>query len=213
MKIYKKRIYFIFLVFLLPGILFGCKKINNDKNKNELVVPIGIETITEITPIEVKVDEETWIGVDMATINYASDNRIVIHGNFGLFVYDLNSETIIRGIDVKSIGCGSTQGDNVCIVSVSEDSNIIRLHPSSSEDMYIYNVQKNTLIKTKYGKLEDELKTLPIDESYVQYDEEYTYSYIRLIDEEVSYLRCPRSNMAIDLQYIKNDKVYDIFKQ
>ena len=78
--------------------------------------------------------------------------------------------------------------------------------------MYIYNVEKNTLIKTKYEELDDKLETLPMDESYYIYDEEYTYSYIKLIDGETSYLKTLQSNMAIDLQYIKNDKVYDIFK-
>ena len=212
MAIYKRVIYCVIATFLLPIIFIGCGKLSNKSDKSKVAVPTGIETITEITPSEVKVDEKTFIGVDMATINYASDDRIVLHGNFGLFVYDLNNKKIIRGIDVKSIGCGSTQGDNVCIVSVTKDGNIVRLHPSSSEDMYVYNVQKNTLIKTKYEKINDELNTLPTDDSYEQYDEEYSYSYIKLQNEEVSYLRCYRSNMAIDLQYVKNDKIYDIFK-
>ncbi len=210
--IYKRVIYFIIEIFLLTTFFIGCGALSSKNDKNKEDVPIGIETITEIKPFQVNVNEETWIGVDVATLNYASDDRIVFHGNFGLFVYDLNTEKVIRGIDVKSIGCGSTQGDNVCIVSVSKDGNIISLHPSSSEDMYIYNVEKNTLIKTKYEELDDKLETLLMDESYYTYDEEYTYSYIKLIDGEVSYLKTPVSNKAIDLQYIKNDKVYDIFK-
>ena len=209
---YKRVIYYVIITLLLSVFFIGCGNLSSKNDKNKEDVQIGIETVTEITPIEAKVDEETWIGVDVATLNYASEDRIVFHGNFGLFIYDLNREKIIRGIDVKSIGCGSTQGDNVCIVSVSKDGNIISLHPSSSEDMYIYNVEKNTLIKTKYEKLDDKLETLPMDESYYTYDEEYTYSYIKLIDGETSYLKTPQSNMAIDLQYIKNDKVYDIFK-
>lgn len=212
MIIYKRVIYFVIEIFLLTTFFLGCGSLSNKDDKSKVDVPTGIETITEIKPLEANVNEETWIGVDVATLNYASEDRIVFHGNFGLFIYDLNSEKIIRGIDVKSIGCGSTQGDNVCVVSVNKDGNIISLHPSSSEDMYIYNVEKNTLIKTKYEKLDDKLETLPMDESYYTYDEEYTYSYIKLIDGETSYLKTPRSNMAIDLQYIKNDKVYDIFK-
>ncbi len=209
---YKRVLYYVIITLLLSIIFIGCGNLSNKNDKNKEEVPIGIETITEIKPFEVNVNEETWIGVDVATLNYASEDRIVFHGNFGLFIYDLNREKIIRGIDVKSIGCGSTQGDNTCVVSVNKDGNIISLHPSSSEDMYIYNVEKNTLIKTKYEELDDKLETLPMDESYYIYDEEYTYSYIKLIDGETSYLKTLQSNMAIDLQYIKNDKVYDIFK-
>ncbi|MGF0109181.1 hypothetical protein [Clostridium sp. SGI.024] len=134
---YKRVIYYVIITLLLSVIFIGCGNLSSKNDKNKEDVQIGIETVTEITPSEAKVDEETWIGVDVATLNYASEDRIVFHGNFGLFIYDLNREKIIRGIDVKSIGCGSTQGDNVCIVSVSKDGNIISLHPSSSEDMYI----------------------------------------------------------------------------
>lgn len=208
-----KRIFkFIWLIAVLPTIILGCGNISHNDNSHKEDISKRDEMIKTIIPTEIKVDLETHIGVDMATINYASNDRIVIHGNFGLFIYDLNEEKIIRGIDVKSIGCGSTQGDNVCIVSVSNNGNIIRLHPSSSKNMYIYNVENNTLIRTKYEKSNDELKTLILEDEFKTYDREYCYSYIKLENEEVSYLRCPQSNMAIDLQYIKNDKVYDIFK-
>ena len=212
MIIYKRVIYFIIEIFLLTTFFLGCGSLSNKNDKSKVDVPTGVEAITEITPSEAKVDKDTFIGVDMATIEYASDNRIILHGNFGLFVYDLNSNKIIRGLDVKSIGCGSTQGDNVCIVSVSKDGNIVSLHPSSSEDMFTYNVEKNTLIKVKYKKLDDKLNTIPIDESYKLYDEEYSYSYIKLENGYVSYLRSPKSNKAIDLQYVKDDKIYDIFR-
>lgn len=210
--ILKRMFKFIWLIALLPTIILGCGNISYNNNSHKEVISKRNEMIKTITPTEAKVDLGTWIGVDMATINYASNDRIVIHGNFGLFIYDSNEEKIIRGIDVKSIGCGSTQGDNVCVVSVSKNGNIIRLHPSSSENMYVYNVENNTLIRTKYEKSNDELKTLILEEEFKSYDGEYCYSYIKLENEEVSYLRCPQSNMAIDLQYIKNDKVYDIFK-
>ena len=212
MIIYKRVIYFIIEIFLLTTFFLGCGSLSNKNDKSKVDVPTGVEAITEITPSEAKVDKDTFIGVDMATIEYASDNRIILHGNFGLFVYDLNSNKIIRGLDVKSIGFGSTQGDNVCIVSVSKDGNIVSLHPSSSEDMFTYNVEKNTLIKVKYKKLDDKLNTIPIDESYKLYDEEYSYSYIKLENGYVSYLRSPKSNKAIDLQYVKDDKIYDIFR-
>jgi hypothetical protein len=210
--ILKRMFKFIWLIVLLLTIILGCGNISYNNNSHKEVISKRNEMIKTITPTEAKVDLGTWIGVDMATINYASNDRIVIHGNFGLFIYDLNEEKIIRGIDVKAIGCGSTQGDNVCVVSVSKNGNIIRLHPSSSENMYVYNVENNTLIRTKYEKSNDELKTLILEEEFKSYDGEYCYSYIKLENEEVSYLRCPKSNMAIDLQYIKNDKVYDIFK-
>ena len=129
----KRMIYCVIITLLLSIIFIGCGSLSNKNDKSKVAVPKGIETITEITPSEVKVDKETFIGVDVATLNYASDDRIVFHGNFGLFIYDLNTEKVIGSIDVKAIDCGSTQGDNACAVSVSKDGNIISLHPSSSE--------------------------------------------------------------------------------
>lgn len=208
----KIKKYAIFLIFLCTIILVSCNETNIKDNKEKVIISSYNEIIEEINPVKVNISEETLIGVNMPTINYISNDRIVIHGSFGLFIYDLNKESIISGIDVKSIGCNSTQGDNVCVASVGKNGNIVRLHPSSSEDMYVYNIEKNTLIKTKYYKSDDEFKIVRKDESFDAYDGEYSYSYVQGEDGEVSYLRCPTSNRVIDLQYIKNDKIYNIFK-
>lgn len=190
----------------------GASILESKEDKEEVIISKYTEIMQEINPVKANISEDTFIGVNMPTINYLSNDRIVIHGSFGLLIYDLNKEEIISGIDVKSIGCNSTQGDNVCVASVSENGNIVRLHPSSSEDMYVYNVEKNTLIKTKYYKSDDEIKIVRKDESFDTYDGEYSYSYVQGEDGEVSYLRCPIFNRAIDLQYIQGDKVYNIFK-
>lgn len=208
----KIKKYTIFLIFLCTIILVSCDETNIKDNKEKVRISKYTEIIQEINPVKVNISEDTSIGVNMPTINYISNDRIVIHGSFGLFIYDLNKEEIISGIDVKSIGCNSTQGDNVCAISVSKNGNIIRLHPSSKDDMYVYNVEKNTLIKTKYYKSDDEIKIVRKDESFDTYDGEYSYSYVQEEDGEVSYLRCPTSYRAIDLQYIKNNKIYNIFK-
>jgi hypothetical protein len=208
----KIKKYSIFLIFLCTIILVSCNETKIKDDKEKIRISKYTEIIQEINLVKANISEDTSIGVNMPTINYISNDRIVIHGSFGLFIYDINKEEIISGIDVKSIGCGSTQGDNVCVVSVSENGNIVRLHPSSSEDMYVYNIEKNTFIKTKYYKSDDEIKIVRKDESFDTYDGEYSYSYVQGEDGEVSYLRCPKSNRVIDLQYIKNDKIYNIFK-
>lgn len=208
----KGNIALIIMNCILTISLISCNKVYIKNSAEKAVVPKNTEIIKDIDPVKANISEETLIGVNMPTINYISNDRIVIHGSFGLFIYDLNKESIISGIDVKSIGCNSTQGDNVCVASVGKNGNIVRLHPSSSEDMYVYNIEKNTLIKTKYYKSDDEFKIVRKDESFDAYDGEYSYSYVQGEDGEVSYLRCPISNRVIDLQYIKNDKIYNIFK-
>lgn len=60
-------------------------------------------------------------GADMAILDYASDDIIIFHGYFGLYVYDLEKRAIIRNLDLQAINCAATQGDNYCDVVVSKD--------------------------------------------------------------------------------------------
>lgn len=80
---------------------------------------------------------------------------MIFHGYFGLFVYDHNSNQIVRSLDLKPIGCNATQGDNYCEVTVSADGKTVQLHPMSSKNMYVYTVSDNTLREMVYERMEN----------------------------------------------------------
>ena len=106
----------------------------------------GTEQIN-IKPTEPKLPLEQTVGVDMVQLDYASDDIVIFHDYFGLFVYDIYSLQIIRSLDLKPLNCHQTQGDNYCDVSVSMDGNTVQLHPMSSGNMFVYTVSDNTLLK------------------------------------------------------------------
>lgn len=98
-------------------------------------------------------------GADGAQLYYADGKRIVFGGCFGLFVYDRESGNIISSLDLEYINCNYTQGDNYCEIGVSSDGSKVYLQPfahsdlKSKKELYIFDIEENTLKKTGYDKI------------------------------------------------------------
>lgn len=107
------------------------------------------EEIIELT--ECSVSEEDICGADGPLLDYADENIIIFHDYCGMFVYNMKAEEITASFDLAAIGCQDTQGDTSCIVSVTDDGSIVYLHPSNTQDMYVYDVEKNLLTKKEYS--------------------------------------------------------------
>lgn len=102
---------------------------------------------------------DTNIGVEVM-IDYESENYVVFHGYFGLFVYDLKNNKMIGSLDLEPIGCQMVQGDYASMVSFDESQMIARIWPVDQKDvMYEYNI------------LEDFLKRIPYDENLILFSE------------------------------------------
>ncbi|MBR1701204.1 MAG: hypothetical protein IJ716_04550 [Lachnospiraceae bacterium] len=84
-------------------------------------------------------------GADNTQILYADKDIIIFSDYYGLFVYSKNDRAVITGLDLKSIGCNFTQGDNYCEKFVSEDSSTVYLHPLTSAGMYVYQYETDRL--------------------------------------------------------------------
>ena len=104
--------------------------------------------------IEVKIptiDLEATTGADGSSLYYADSEKFIFGGYYGLFVYDMTKQEIIRSVDLASIGCNMTQGDSACEISVTEDGMMVFLHPMNQEEMYVYRVADNTIVKEPYN--------------------------------------------------------------
>lgn len=135
-----------------------------------IVATVGIGLMVNpkavtIKPTAPELSFEQPVGVDMVELDYASDDIVIFHDYFGLFVYDLNSLQIVRRVDLKPLNCHQTQGDNYCEVSVSMDGNTVQLHPISSENMFVYSVSSNTLQETSYKPMNNPFRSqfVPIE--------------------------------------------------
>ncbi|MGL4344105.1 MAG: DUF4362 domain-containing protein [Cellulosilyticaceae bacterium] len=101
-------------------------------------------------PLTVHPQEAVWIldentGLDAPDLDYASEESIIFHGFFGLFVYDLRQQQITQSLNLREIGCEVTQGSNYCEVTVSADGKLVQLNPSETPTMYVYDIEQHSL--------------------------------------------------------------------
>ncbi len=151
--------------------------------------------------------------IGIPELDYASDDIIIFHGYFGLFVYDLDSRQIIRSLDLKPLDCAAIQGDNYCEVTVSTDGNTVQLHRLSSENMYVYTVSDNTLRETAYERMDDRFGSsfIPIEDVVdTDYLGNYSYNAVKFDEGEYGYLYISDWTLGT-LTYSRDDTVYKLF--
>ena len=185
MKKYTRRI--IFALGLLLSIV-GCNNTN--------------------TPLVAQWRLDQSIGVAMPEFDYASENEIIFHGSFGLFIYDLTEMKITNSLDLESIGCQFIQGSQYCEVSVSQDGNTIQLHPMENDKMYIYDVKKNKLSQTDYTPMKEPFKININDNP----NGSVSYATVKFANGDVGYLKCEDYTLD-DLYYIVGNNKYKLFNK
>lgn len=165
-----------------------------------------------LEPTSPKLTPGQDIGVDMVELDYASDDSVIFHGYFGLFVYDLKSQKIIRSVDLKPIGCAATQGDNFCEISVSADGNTVHLHPVSSKSMYVYTVIDNTLREMAYESMDARYTSLvdTVEAIGNPTNGFSSYSAVRFGTGEYGYIHTSDWKIGT-LAYVRGDTVYELF--
>ncbi len=138
---------------------------------------------------------------------------MIFHGYFGLFVYDLDAQKIIRNLDLKPLNCAAIQGDDYCEVSVSRDGNMVQLHRLSSENMYVYTVSDHTLRETAYERMDDRFGSdfIPIEDVVdTVYRGNYSYNAVKFGEGEYGYLNISEWTLGT-LTYVRGDMVYQLF--
>jgi len=168
---------------------------------------------TALEPIPPGWSPEQSLGADMASLDYASDDIVIFHGYFGLFVYDLDSLHIIRSLDLKPIKCNATQGDDYCEVSVSMDGNTVQLHRMSSKNMYVYTVSSNTLQEMPYERMSNQFGSgfVPIED--VADSKQlglYSHNAIKFDTGEYGYLHSSDWTLGT-FTYVRGDMIYRLF--
>ena len=168
---------------------------------------------TTLEPTAAEFSIEQTVSVDMVELDYASNDIVIFHDYFGLFVYDLNSLQIIRSLDLKPLNCHQTQGDNYCDVSVSIDGNTVQLHPMSSENMFVYTISDNTLQDTAYMQMENSFKSqfVPIEEVINSTRlGNYSHHAVHFDTAEYGYLHTEDGTIGT-LSYVRGDMVFKLF--
>ncbi|MGG7076536.1 hypothetical protein [Clostridium sardiniense] len=198
-----KKFILILFTLILSSLIISCNFVDDKKTIEN--------TDLKIEPTELKISSKDTLGADMAILDYASDDIIIFHGSFGLFVFDTKSSKVIKSIDLEPINCISTQGDNLCVVSVNKDGTIIQLHNISSERMYIYTLKDNLLIETPYKPMENSFELIPTPENIKGNDIDYSYESVKFDNGDLGYLTASDSTVG-SLKYIRGDTSYTLFK-
>ncbi len=109
-----------------------------------LSIPSGEAPSAVLEPPVLTRDMDVGIGV---FADYADDERVVFHGYFGLFIYDLKAEKIIFSADLlKAVGTTVIQGSEGAAVRASADGDTIQLYyyPERGEPVMTYTIDTRT---------------------------------------------------------------------
>ncbi len=175
------------------------------ENPAEFVKRYPPRKVEGLEPVSPKLTRTQITGVDMAELNYASDDIVIFHDYFGLFVYDIHTQQISRSLDLKPIGCADTQGDNYCEVTVSQDGNTILLHP-------VYAVSEDTLQETKFEASSDRFKSFVPIETFIDSSVMGNYSHLAVEFNSGEYGYLYTSDGTLDtLSYVREGTVYRLF--
>ncbi len=96
-------------------------------NKWNVYEPGNEETFIPKVTSPILMDDDS-IGAAVL-LDYADDEKIVFHGYFGIFIYDLKTEKITFNADLTSaIGVNYVQGDNYAEVLISGDGKTVMVY-------------------------------------------------------------------------------------
>lgn len=110
----------------------------------------------QIAVIPAQITEKSFVGADLPVVDYGDGNILIFHDYCGLFVYDVQAETMKATLDLEVLECHYTQGDYYTEVNVDVGNNKagadaggmqVYLHNISKDIQYCYSVEHNTLTK------------------------------------------------------------------
>lgn len=147
---YKKpKFKFIFLSIAAIMIISICF-LTNPKEHIQDSTPVLESTEEDTYPKRIEIstpiiDLDAPTGADGSSIYYADKDKFIFGGYYGLFVYDMTSNQIVRSIDLEAIGCNFTQGDFASEILVTKDGATVLIRPLVSNQMYVYSVNENVM--------------------------------------------------------------------
>lgn len=98
-----------------------------------------------LTASKATVTMETFPGFDGAKLDYADEDIVIFHGNYGLFVYNYTDEAMVTSLDLSVIGCDGNPVSESCKVSVKADGSIVYIYSISKKQMYAFSLSDNQL--------------------------------------------------------------------
>jgi len=137
----------VILVCIALTAVFMTKREESADTKAE---EIAYSEPQQIEIVEAVVTEDMICGVDGIELVYVDDMRLICRDYNGLYVFDLKELRMLHQVALEPIGCQYTQGDYYCQMRATADGLKVYMHPQMSDELYIYDVEENTLWKQIY---------------------------------------------------------------
>ncbi|MDD6291150.1 MAG: M56 family metallopeptidase [Lachnospiraceae bacterium] len=149
---YKKpQLWVILVAVVVCAVVCVCFLTNPREMPKESTEEYNLEAYETAEVVPATVTEDTLPGADSASLDFINGSRVIFHDYYGLFVYDFEKQQMIASLDLATIGCDKTQGDEFCEVTVDEAGEEIYLHVMGSPDMLVFTPDKETLEKRLYS--------------------------------------------------------------
>ncbi len=116
--------------------------------KRETAVALSEPQQLEI--VESVVTEDMIGAPDGMELVYVDDVRLICRDYNALYIYDLRNYQMLQQVALEPIGCQYTQGDWYCEVYATADGSKVYLHSQMTNELYLYDVQEDTLWKQSY---------------------------------------------------------------
>ncbi len=171
-------------------------------------------------PVDMSKLEDVKIVNEMVLMTYASKEKAIFYYSFGLFVYDMQKQTIYRSLDLKTIDCNYINGSTYTEVIATPDGKTIYIFNRGDKTenfMYKYDVEADKLTKVNRVEIKDKYAVmLTADVSPDEYkNQEGKFSpVVAPIDRGVFAYMFSENLIAKDLQlmiYDENSQSKEVF--
>lgn len=144
-----------------------------------------------------------------ATLSYADEHIAIFHGYYGLYVYDMQQEQILRSIDLQKLGFYDAEGKCMADIWANEKGNLIYIQKQGSRELFLYDIVQNqmTLEKDSVQSKVDVFEHLRLLSECVEPDYTTARSEYCVPMSDGSYLYLVTgSGMIEDLAMVKEDE-------
>jgi hypothetical protein len=105
----------------------------------DTTVPRESPTTKYMAPLDAVWEPDTSLGIEgVPMLDFASEEYIIFHSSYGLFIYDLQSRQIIDSLDLGALDCHRVQGSDACELVVSADGLKVYMRTMETKKMYIW---------------------------------------------------------------------------
>ncbi len=174
------------LVLAIAVLIVGCNKAENAA-KTEDVAKTEESATGETMEIKEAKLEDAKGGIISSVLDYSSEKTLVFHDYYGLFVYSLENEQLVKSVNIKDLGFETVQGDDAVFVTYDEEKETLILYKLTDDNAVEINLKDNTAVKIDGSKIKKDAVSIKNGKLIVEGTELSSLAYKPNDSEKVYY--------------------------